>query len=89
MPDTVAATTCAMASHARRAGYGKARGVWWWHAIMPHRRPPITSDRLIDARTPMFAMYSRWIGDTLRKTEKLMSSARGSGDGPLSTRTGW
>ena len=55
---------------------------------MPHSLPPITSDRLMDARTPTFAMYSRWMGDTLRKTQKLMSSGRGSGDGAPSTRTG-
>ncbi|MNV48680.1 hypothetical protein D3C71_1405990 [compost metagenome] len=55
---------------------------------MPHSRPPITIDRLIDARTPMFAMYSRWIGDTLRNAEKLMSSGCGSAEGAPSTRIG-
>jgi hypothetical protein len=29
---------------------------------------------LIDARMPMFARYSRWIGETLRNTEKERSS---------------
>ncbi|MNT21147.1 hypothetical protein D3C72_1564750 [compost metagenome] len=55
---------------------------------MPHSRSPITIDRLIDACTPMLAMYSRWIGDTLRNTEKLMSSGCAAVEGAPSTRTG-
>ena len=37
----------------------------------------------IEAWTPMFRKYSRWIGDTLRNTEKL----RSSGAAPASAAT--
>ena len=48
--------------------------MWFRQLMSPHRRLRRMIEMLIDERTPMFAMYSRWMGETLRSTEKLRSS---------------
>ena len=55
---------------------------------MPHSRPLMTTEMLIDARTPILAMYSRWIGDMLRNTEALRSRGTALCDGAAVTAIG-
>ena len=64
-----------MTSTDERTSWGTRRGPEWFAQLMsPHRRSLTISDTLMEARTPMFTRYSRWIGETLRSTEELRSS---------------
>ena len=66
--------TLASNSHAVRVWKSTGRGRSWWQDTSPHSRPSTTMDSDMEARVPMFRMYCRCTGDTLRRAAKLMSS---------------
>src|SRR3954449_4611279 len=47
-----------------------------WQEISPHSSPSWSSETDMEAAVPMLRMYSRWTGETLRRTAKPRSGRR-------------